>query len=45
MKDYLKVYKAKILVMSPTFVGSGKDISKKEYRLSELLPMKQHYTM
>ena len=34
MKDYLKVYKAKILVMSPTFVGSGKDISKKEYRLS-----------
>ena len=35
MKDYLKVYKAKILVMSPTFVGSGKDISKKEYRLSD----------
>lgn len=35
MKDYLKVYKAKIIVMSPTFVGSGKDISKKEYRLSE----------
>ena len=34
MKDYLKVYKAKILVMSPTFVGNGKDISKKEYRLS-----------
>lgn len=35
MKDYLKVYKAKILVMSPTFVGNGKDISKKEYRLSD----------
>ena len=34
MKDYLKVYKAKILVMSPTFVGSGKEISKKEYRMS-----------
>ena len=34
MKDYLKVYKAKILVMSPTFVGNSKDISKKEYRLS-----------
>jgi len=34
MNDYLKVYKAKILVLSPTFVGSGKDISKKEYRLS-----------
>jgi len=34
MNDYLKLYKAKILVMSPTFVGSGKDISKKEYRLS-----------
>ena len=34
MKDYLKVYKAKIHVMSPTFVGSGKDISKKEYCLS-----------
>ena len=35
MKNNLKVYKAKILVMSPTFVGSGKDISKKEYRLSK----------
>ena len=34
MKDYLKAYKVKILVMSPTFVGSGKKISKKEYRLS-----------
>lgn len=34
MKDYLKVYNAKLHVLSPTFVGSGKDISKKEYRLS-----------
>lgn len=34
MKDYLKVYKAKLHVLSPTFVGSGKEISKKEYRLS-----------
>ena len=34
MKDYLKVYKARILVMSPTYVGNGKEISKKEYRLS-----------
>ena len=29
MKNNLKVYKAKILVMSPTFVGSGKEISKR----------------
>lgn len=35
MKDYLKAYRVKILVMSPTFVGNGKDISKKEYRLSD----------
>ena len=34
MKDYLKVYKAKIIVLAPTFVGSGKEISKKEYFLS-----------
>jgi len=34
MKEYLKAYKARIHVMSPTFVGSGKEINKKEYRLS-----------
>ena len=34
MKDFLKVYNAKLHVLSPTFVGSGKEISKKEYRLS-----------
>ena len=34
MKHYLKVYKARLHVLSPTFVGNGKEISKKEYRLS-----------
>ena len=34
MSDHLRVYKAKLHVLCPTFVGSGKDISKKEYRLS-----------
>lgn len=34
MNNYLKVYNAKLHVLSPTFVGSGKEISKKEYRLS-----------
>lgn len=34
MKDYLKVYKATLHTLSPVFVGSGKEINKKEYRLS-----------
>ena len=33
MKDFLKVYKAKLHILTPTFIGSGKEISKKEYRL------------
>lgn len=33
MKDYLKVYKATLHTLSPVFVGSGKEINKKEYRL------------
>ncbi len=34
MNDYLKVYKATLHTVSPVFVGSGKEIDKKEYRLS-----------
>ena len=34
MKDYLKVYKVTLHTLSPVFVGSGKEINKKEYRLS-----------
>ena len=33
MKDYLKVYKATLHTLSPVFVGSGKELSKKEYLL------------
>ena len=33
MKDFLKVYRARLHILSPTFIGSGKEISKKEYRL------------
>jgi len=33
MKDYLKVYKVTLRTLSPVFVGSGKEINKKEYRL------------
>ena len=34
MKEYLKVYRATLHTISPVFVGSGKEISKKEYCLS-----------
>ena len=31
MRDYLKKYDAKLIVTGPVFIGSGKEISKKEY--------------
>ena len=34
MNDYFKVFKATLHTLSPVFVGSGKEIDKKEYRLS-----------
>lgn len=33
MNNFLKVYKARLHILTPTFIGSGKEISKKEYRL------------
>lgn len=35
MKDYLKEYKATLKVIGPVFVGSGKELSKKEYLFLE----------